>query len=291
MNNNEDFDPQYLNWTHPHAAEIKEIEQQIIDHPGRRLTNRLEELQRILDAWAGFSMMLSDLLHMCEDEEAIAVELIRNVGDQSGRAKIVRSLDQATIAYVAGLGAVIDHTRSVVKNQSDAVQAEYAARTVELVAEHPSAPFLGKLRNYILHNLAAPWRFSGGFGDNSVTRVELTAAVLLESKKSWNADAKQFIAEAGEGIQLAPLLRPYMEAMVTHVRKVVPVVLQDNMDIIKECDVLIMKRNMLLTNGVTNGLDRDARLKHMADNFGRAERGEPQTDFRTGEPIADGGSC
>lgn len=231
-------------------------------------------------------MMLSELLRVCENEEAIAVELIRNIGDQSGRARIVRSLDQATIAYVAGLGAVIDHTRSVVDKQSDAVKAEYAERTAELVAKHPSAPFLGKLRNYVLHNLAAPWEFSGNFGDSSGARVALTSAVLLESKKSWTADAKQFIAAAGESIHLAPLLRPYMEAMVLHVGKVFPVVVRDNMDIIKECDALIMKRNMLLSGGVTDGLDWDARLKHMADNIGRAERGEPQTDFRTGEPIA-----
>jgi hypothetical protein len=161
MQNSDDFEQPYANWTHPHAAEIDELEQRINGHPGKRLTNRLEELRRILDAWVGFSMMLSELLRVCENEEGIAVELMRNIGDQSGRARIVRSLDQATIAYVAGLGAVIDHTRSVVDKQGDTVKAEYAERTAALVAKHPSAPFLGKLRNYVLHNLAAPWEHRG----------------------------------------------------------------------------------------------------------------------------------
>jgi hypothetical protein len=287
MQNSDDFEQPYANWTHPHAAEIDELEQRINGHPGKRLTNRLEELRRILDAWVGFSMMLSELLRVCENEEGIAVELMRNIGDQSGRARIVRSLDQATIAYVAGLGAVIDHTRSVVDKQGDTVKAEYAERTAALVAKHPSAPFLGKLRNYVLHNLAAPWEFSGNIGDRPCARIALTSAVLLESKKAWNADAKQFIASAGENIHLAPLLHPYMEDMVAHIGMIFPVVVRDNRDIIDECDALIMKRNMLLSGGVTDGLDWERRLEHMAENMGRAERGEPQTDFRTGEPIPE----
>lgn len=285
MQNDDEFDPEDFNWTHPHAAEIKELENQINSHPGKRLTARLDELRRILDAWAGLSMMLVELLHKCEQDEKIAVELIRNVGDQSGRATIVRSLDQATIAYVAGLGAVIDHTRSVVRKQSDAVKAEYAARTEGLVAKHPAAPFLGKLRNYVLHNVAAPWEFSGSFGDPTATRVTLNSAALLEDQNSWNADAKEFIKMAGESIRLSPLLQPYMEDMVEHVGMVFPAVARNNMGIILECDALIMKRNMLLSGGITDGLDWDHRLEQMADNFRRSERGEPQIDFRTGEPI------
>lgn len=279
------FDPEDLNWSHPHTSEIREIEEQINRHPGKRLMNRLDELRRILDAWAGFSMMLSDLLHACENDEKIAVELFRNVGDQSGRQTIIRSLDQFTIAYVAGLGAVIEHTRSVVNKQSAGVKSEYAGRTAALVEKHPAAPFLGKLRNYVLHNLAAPWEFSGSFGESMTCRVALTSEVLLEDKKSWNAEARDFIVGAGKSIQLSPLLPPYREAMVEHVEMIFPAVIRENKASLDECDTLIKKRNLLLSDGVTDGSDWEARMAHVAENLSRVRRGEPQTDFRTGEEI------
>lgn len=285
VNKDDEFDPEDLSWTHPHTSEIREMEEQINRHPGKRLMNRLDELRRVLDAWAGFSMMLSELLRVCENEEKIAVELFRNVGDQSGRQNIVRSLDQATIAYVAGLGAVIDHTRSVVNKQSEGVKSEYAGRTAALVEKHPAAPFLGKLRNYVLHNLAAPWEFSGSFGEHMTSRVALTSEVLLEDKKSWNAEARDFIVASGKSIQLSPLLTPYMEAMVEHVGLVFPAVIRENEASLDECDALIKKRNLLLSGGATDGSDWEARMAHVAENLSRVRRGEPQTDFRTGEEI------
>lgn len=287
MQNDDEFDPSELNWSHPHAAEIEELEKQINGHPGNRLANRLNKLRRILDAWVGFSTSLVELLRKCEHEEEFAVELMRNVGDQSKRAVIVRSLDQATIAYVAGLGAVIDHTRSVVDKQRDAVKAEYAEGTARLVAEHPAAPFLGKLRNYILHNVAAPWEFSGTFEEHVTISVSMNSAALLENKKAWTPDAKAFIMAAGESIQLSPPLQPYMEAMVAHIKSIFPAVVRDNLDILNDCDALIKKRNLLLTGGVTDGIDWELRMEHMAENMRRLERGEPQTDFRTGQPIAE----
>jgi hypothetical protein len=286
MKKEDEFDPEDLNWSHPDAAAIEEIEEQIHRHPGKRLMNRLDELRRVLDAWAGFSMMLSELLRVCENEEKIAVELFRNVGDQSGRQSIVRSLDQATIAYVAGLGAVIDHTRSVVDKQSEGVKSEYADRTSGLVEKHPAAPFLGKLRNYVLHHLAAPWDFSGTIEDDRMSsRVALNSAVLLENKKAWTAQAKDFIVASGESIQLSPLLDPYREAMVEHVGMVFPTIFRENKAILDECDSLIRKRNLLLSGGVTDGSDWEARMTHVAENLGRVRKGEPQTDFRTGEEI------
>lgn len=281
-----ELDPENLNWSHPNTDEIREIEEQIKRHPGKRLANRLDELRRVVDAWAGFSMMLSELLRVCENEEKIVVELFRNVGDQSGRQNIIRSLDQATIAYVAGLGAVIDHTRSVVNRQSGSVKSEYAGRTAALVEKHPAGPFLGKLRNYVLHNLAAPWEFSGSFGEHMTCRVALTSAVLLEDKKSWNAEAKDFIVVSGKSVQLSQLLTPYMEAMVEHVGLVFPAVIRENEASLDECDALIKKRNLLLSGGATDGSDWEARMAHVAENLRRVGREEPQTDFRTGEEIA-----
>ncbi|MCC9178618.1 hypothetical protein [Arthrobacter sp. zg-Y750] len=291
MKTDNEFDREDLNWSHPRTSELRDIDEQISRHPGKRLMNRLDELRRVLDAWAGFSMMLSDLLRACENEDKFAVELLRNVGDQTGRQTIVRALDQATIAYVAGLGAVIEHTRSVVNKQSEGVKSEYGGRTAALVEKHPAAPFLGKLRNYVLHNVAAPWEFSGSFGEQATCRIALTSEVLLEDKKSWNAEARNFIVASGKSIQLSPLLTPYMEAMVEHVGLVIPAVIRENEASLDECNALIKKRNLLLTDGVSDGSDWEARMAHITENFKRVKRGERQTDFRTGEEMsADGGA-
>jgi hypothetical protein len=44
---------------------------------------------------------------------------------------------------------------------------------------------------------------------------------------------------------------------------------------------LIAKRNLLLTGGVSNGRDWEARVAHMEENLRRSQRGEPQINFET----------
>ena len=61
-----------------------------------------------------------------------------------------------------------------------------------------------------------------------------------------------------------------------------------NAMIFDECDDLIRRRNLLVSGGVTDGLDWEQRVAHMAENGKRARRGEPQTDYQTGLPIDRG---
>ncbi|MEB0003941.1 hypothetical protein QN357_13490 [Cryobacterium sp. RTC2.1] len=280
-------DPESLNWTNPAADEIDQVEKSIKRHPGKRLDNRLDQLKRVFEAWADFSASFNVLLDKCEKDDDFISELIRNVGDRTKQHRIIRSLDQAAIAYTAGLGAVIDQSRAVVQAQSPAIQDEYARRASVIMKGHPGGPFLAKLRNYVLHNVAAPWTFSGTFGEVSTGRVALDSASLLEDNKSWSRDAKDFIVANGESIQLSPLIAPYSEAMVEHIGWIFPTVAAANAKILKECDELIQTRNLLLSGGVTDGRDWELRIAHMSENIKRADRGEPHTDYRTGLPIFD----
>ncbi|TFB88233.1 hypothetical protein E3O44_06050 [Cryobacterium algoricola] len=283
----EDLDPGSLNWTNPAAGQMDELEKRISQHPGRRLGNRLEQLKRVFEAWAGFSISFSELLEKCEKDDEFMPELIRNVGDRTKRQLIILSLDQATIAYTAGLGAVIDQSRAVVQAQSKAIQDEYVQRASVIMKGHPGGPFLAKLRNYVLHNVAAPWSFSGTFGEASTARVALDCASLLEDNKAWSRDAKHFIAGSGESIQLSPLIAPYLAAMVEHIGWIFPTLVRANAKILDDCDELTRERNLLLSGGVTDGHDWEELVAHMSDNIKRADRGEPQTDYRTGLPIDD----
>jgi hypothetical protein len=289
VNKDDGSDPESLDRIHPAAAEIAALEKSIVQHPGNRLAVRLEQLKRVFEAWAGFSNSLSELLEKCEQDEEFMTELMRNVGDHAKRQWIILSLDQATIAYTAGLGAVIDQSRSVVQAQSKKIQDEYGARASAIMNGHPGGPFLAKLRNYVLHNVAAPWRFSGTFGEASTARVALDSAALLEDKRAWTREAKAFIVASGEDVHLSPLIGPYLVAMVEHIGWIFPTVAKANAKLLQDCDELIKERNLLLTGGVTDGLDWEDRMAHVAENSRRVDRGEAQTDYRTGLPIVRDG--
>lgn len=270
---------------HPDAAEIRAVEAAIRDHTGQKLALRVRDLERIFMAWAGFSAALSRLLERCETDEPTITELvIRNVGDTSQRAAITTTLDQATIAYVAGLGALIDHTRIVLKSQTEHLQAEYAGRLNSLMTEVPGSPFLAKLRTYVLHYVAAPWEFTAEYQENTMSaKVLLSATELL--KIEWQASARTFIESSGGQVHLSPLLAPYLAAMHTLMAWFLERCWHDNAQLFDEVNALIAKRNLLLSGGVTDGHDWAARVAHMGENIRRAQRGEAQINFETGEPF------
>jgi hypothetical protein len=279
-----------FSWSNPDAEETRALETRLAEHPGKRLHGRLRDLQRIFAAWAGFSLSLSALLHRCETDEAIARELMRNVGDQSGKERIVRALDQATVAYVAGIGAVIDHARNISRTQTDLVREQYEERSRELLRTVEGAAFLGKLRNYVLHNIAAPWFFSGEFTTDppsSTTIIALDVEALLSDKNTWGADARKFLVESGDRVQLSPLLGPYLAAMSDHLRQFNDDVASSNRHLFDEASDLARRINLLLTGGATDGSDWAARVEHMQENTRRADRGEPQINYVTGEPFPD----
>ncbi|WP_166880150.1 hypothetical protein [Salinibacterium sp. ZJ450] len=277
--------PESWSREHPHAAEILAVEVAIQDHPGQKLALRLRDLERIFTAWAGFSVGLGRLLEKCETHEPTITELvIRNVGDTSQRAAITTALDQATVAYVAGLGALIDHTRIVLKSQADEIQTEHADLLRSMTATVPAALFLAKLRTYVLHYVVAPWEFTAEQnGDTITAKVLLATDELL--KIEWQAPVRSFIKLSGSQIHLSPLLNPYLNAMHSLTTSFIERCWQANARLFDEVDALVAKRNLLLSGGVTDGRDWAARVANMEENIKRAERGEMQVNFQTGRPF------
>ena len=271
--------PESFSREHPSAAEIQALELEIAEHPGQRSARRLKDLERVYHAWTGFSIGLSNLLKTCETDEDTIVELvIRNVGDTSKRIEITNVLDQSIIAYVAGLGALIDHVRIVLALQSEQLQVEYAQRIGVLMKTVPGALFLSKLRNYVLHYVVAPWEFSAEqHGDELSAEVLLNSAELL-TMKNWPAPVRSFISSTGPQLRLSPLLHPYFSAMQELVVWLIDKCWDDNRATLDEVNKLILKRNLLLT-GVTDGQDWEARVANMTENMARAKRGEAQINF------------
>lgn len=283
-----DNDNDSLSWTNPDSDEIDALDAEIDRHPAHKTYCRLVDLQRVLKAWSAYSLRLSQLLSELEASEEVAVVLMRNFGDTSAQDEIVLVLDQGLIAYVAGLGAVVDHARALSKGRSKALQERYADRTKQLLSGIPSAPFLAKLRNYVLHNVAAPWEFSGSIGAGGIyegTQISLSVEALLEDKTGWSADAKAYLRASGTKIQLSPLLEVYRKAMAEHIDTLMQEVYEENEPSMETVRELARKRNLLLTGGITDGDDWEDRMAHLQENIHRKNRGEPELSYETGLPF------
>ncbi|WP_442577140.1 hypothetical protein ACSBPH_08415 [Microbacterium sp. F51-2R] len=271
----------------PPSDDLDAADNEIRKHPGSRASRRISNVNRIFDVWRDFTQTLDELLARCETDEDVVVALTRNVGDTTGRESLVRMLDQSLLAYVAGLVAVVDQSRPIVDLLRPASRKEALKRTSILLAAHPEGLFLAKLRNYILHYLAAPWRFAASFGEGQPLsgEVSLDTEQLLEWD-GWKG-AKEFIVDGGSSIRLSPLIRPHFLATAEYLSWLLDTAASDNHGLIEQANGLIARRNLILTGGVSDGHDWAERVAHMEENLRRARRGEPQTDFRTGKPIQE----
>lgn len=278
-----------VSWSNPYADKIDALGAQIRRHPANKAYERARDLGRVLQVWHRYSRMLTDLLGELENSEEAAVELIRNVGDMSAQESIIVSLDQGLVAYVAGLGAVIDHARLLVKDRSKALQTRYTKRTQKMMADLPHAMFLAKLRNYVLHNVAAPWDFSGNFVSNglSETKISLSTETLLENASWWNSEAKTYLLANAPKVHLAPLLEPYRVALVEHIETLIREVWEEIDPLLDEVREMNRKRWLLSTGGTTNGDDWEERMAHIQENAAREARGEPALNYQTGKPFTD----
>ncbi|MBT8163048.1 MULTISPECIES: hypothetical protein [Arthrobacter] len=272
-------------WRHPHADEIDELSAQIDAHAGARRTMLLNDLVRTFDAWARFSQTLGGILQNCETNAGTTAAAMRSGGDQKQRASIITPLDQAIIAYAAGIGAVVDQTRNALKLQSASLREAEAHHRNALIDPIPGAAFLTKLRNYVLHYLAAPWGFRFRLNDDNLTGEVLLEPTALLKFDGWTSPAREFIQLQSDGIQLSKLLQPFLTALGDHTTWILEKCANENAPLLDEVNGIIAKKNLLLTGGVTDGSDWEARMAHTVENLERIRKGEPQTDFRTGEPI------
>lgn len=245
-------------------------------HPGSVLRRRLEDLHRVWDAWVAFSAELSALLEACETYETMARELTRNVGDRTVQRRTIRALDKAVLAYAAGLGALIDQTRIVVQQQPTEWQKRYELKRAETVGGLPAAPFLAKLRNYVLHYVAAPWSFHYSYSDGVMDGVvSLTTDDLLRT--GWPASARAFIDANAPELHLRPLLLPLAEQELILTRWVDEQARSEHADELKAMEQLIAERNLFLTGGATDGRDWEEQTRALEEELRRmrSEPGEP----------------
>lgn len=262
------------------------LDNAIEESTGGIVSRRVEAVRRTTEAWVGFSRMFEDLLEVCETRDEVAVELMRNVGDRRMQEELHRSLDQSFLAYAAATGAVVEQLRTLVRSVAPEVGEEYS-RKVATASGVEGAPFLTKARNYLLHYLAAPWTFEVEVdGASARAKVMLDVDALLDNTQ-WDAAVRVFLAGHADGLHLLPLLAPYRKWNVDLIEWTLDACLKANSTAIAETNALIARRNLILSGGLTDGLDWEERVHHMAENMRRNERGEPPTDFQTRQPLGN----
>ena len=117
---------------------------------------------------------------------------------------------------VAATKTVVDHTRNILRrewpDESSAVRTEFEAEKRVFTNDGRLMVMQG-LRNFVLHyKLPAvlandTWTPETGM----VSRIRISTASLLESKEVWTSEAKHYLRNAGDTIELRPLAREYVE--------------------------------------------------------------------------------
>lgn len=243
----------------PEQLFVKTYIEAIQDHPGTPLRWRIEEFQRVLTAWAGFSLALREFIDECENDPDIHGELIRNVGDRSKQSQLILQLDQRLIAYVAGAGALIDHSRNLARDQPSGIEEAHKSRAAAMLADVPASAFFGKLRNYILHKVVAPWAFQMRPNGNITEGiVSLQADRLLESKSTWTKDARAFLLGCEGRVRLSDHLREYEDANMMLCATLITDIMNARSEEFEELTTLQKE----LRQGMTGGRFNNDALRH-----------------------------
>ena len=252
---------------------------------GRIISNHLASFRRTLTAWQGFAQSFLALLDECEHNEPLMAHTMRYARAEEPRSSVVSALDANLVAYVAGLGAVIDQTRTLMRRHGDKqVMQEFEERKMSLAQEVPSAPFIAKLRTYVLHYLSVPWAFSLHVNVDdgrqvSTFEVQLDRDQLLEMKE-WGSAARSFLEKQKPRFHITPLILAFTEAEVQVATWSHNSIMQLRTPEMDATDELIRRYNLAMTNGAHDGSDWDEFMEHVAENIRRDEAGEPQIDWR-----------
>ncbi|WP_341940930.1 hypothetical protein [Microbacterium sp. LWH10-1.2] len=260
------------------ADELAAKEREIYEHPGSRAHRRITNLARVFEVWRDFTFSLDNVLLQCESDENVIHALMRQ-SEPRGREVVERELDKSLLAYVAGLVAVVDQSRPVMKLLTADLQKEAVERLNALKGGQPGAIFLAKLRNYVLHYLSAPWSFHAELiPEPARGSVGVSTAQLLEWP-DWPKDAQEFLRGSGDLLLVRPLVRGHYEAQAAYVGWLHDAAHDSQATVRDEVNALIAERNLILTGGVSDGTDWSERTQHLQENVRRRSAGEPQISY------------
>lgn len=266
-------------WTseHPRKAEVEALEAEVREHAGTIAHALMNEIGRAFGVWVRNSVDLYALLAYAETDEEMQMELIRNVGDQSKREDYMRALDKHMHAYTASLGTLIDITRRVMDKYPDTdLYREWERRSL-IVRAVEGAEFIRQLRNFLSHFANPPINTRGDL-------IAGTAEVLLDPEslngyKKWSAASKDYIAAHPDGVRLSTIMPTYQQSMQEFYAWLLDAFGSHHDPDFDAVNDLIRRRNLALTDDVSDGQDWELRTQHIGENLAADREGRPQTHF------------
>lgn len=193
--------------------DIADIYKKISNHPGKRANDAWSNLHA---TYSGIFVVnrrqLLDLLDRPNHDEELCVELIQNVREQKVKKAFEVEMLRLIHNYIASASSLIDHSRRFITQYSGSTFGrDYDKRRggISATGEHN---FIKDLRNYVVHYAIPPigWLVAIDKNDKETFTPRLTSATLLEWDK-WSAQASQYINEAGEHINLVPLINVHAD--------------------------------------------------------------------------------
>jgi hypothetical protein len=267
----------------PRLAEYERLTDALDKHPGTLADRLMSDIQRACTTWLQRSLELRALVQHGETDDEMQIELMQNVRPPTARDNYVAALDSTLNAYLAAMGALIDVARRVAQQMPDDFRAEYLARS-EAVRAIDGVSVLRDLRNYMLHYSAAPWHFSGAIKDNTMTSCVGLDSAALSAWDRWSATSKTYLRR-NDVVPLRNIITPYEAAMIRLFEWFATDFYRHKQPDLDAANDLVRRVNLHLTGGVSDGADWPQRVAHMAENIRRANAGEPQINYETGEPI------
>ncbi|WP_247828145.1 hypothetical protein [Arthrobacter antioxidans] len=184
--------------------------QRIQNHPGRTATSRWDSLQRIHKVLQANESEILQLIDAVQNDEEAAIEVMRNVGRAGSAEVYFDELIRRSHNYLSALKMLVDHTRNLMRHyENEPVAVEYARRIREVV-ETGRAPFLQKLRDYLVHYQIPPFALTISFANDApvtfVVALERDAALEY---KDWPANAKKYLKQRPEKINFRDEITAY----------------------------------------------------------------------------------
>jgi hypothetical protein len=200
----EPTDGEAVRLAHPQSARLEELRDQIRAHPGTIAFREWKSLGRSLAIFEGNLAELQRHLRAPTEVPGLGIELVKNVGDTTVREAYSAELDRTLHNLVASAFSLVDHARRLVQGYPPSAFLEEYERRKAAVTDETVAPFLQKLRNYLLHRSQAPIRYRHSI--DNVAGVEtnivgLVSATLLEWD-GWGTAASAYIRDCGDGVAI-----------------------------------------------------------------------------------------
>lgn len=223
------------------------------------------------------------LLEQAATDNELAWELVQNVHEPVRRDAFYALLTRHLHNYLASTMSLVDHVRSIMRTRSGAILDDYNQQKKQLVT-HLEIRFVQELRNFTLHRTLPIFAHTLELNNINTPRqsmtseVELNVADLLEWD-GWSAASSRYLVEAGDAVQLRPLIKKHGELVYWFNRRIFRALTSANEATLEQVNELIVRRN-----AVWAGVDMQTARRMTDGEFPAWVSNGPRTADPTSQP-------